>query len=164
MACRGVHFALTDDDAKRVLEAAGDDEELVELIQEDVEARWDTNWLAQSDKAWDAIHRCLTDGRLSFESSTPRHLCILGGRQLYEGDDYIVSYVAPEQVKQVAAAIADIDEQWMRERYFTIPEADYGFPITEDDCGYTWSWFLGVQALFQKAAATGRAVIFTVDQ
>src|SRR5215470_7370445 len=105
MACRGVYFALTDEDAKRVLAAAGDDDALIELIQEDIEARWDTNWLAETDKAWDAIHRCLTDGRLSFESSTPRHMCVLGGRQLYEGDDYIISFVAPDQVKEVAAAI-----------------------------------------------------------
>jgi hypothetical protein len=164
MACRGVHFALTDEDAKRVLAAAGDNEALIELIQEDIESRWDTDWLAETDKAWDAIHRCLTDGRLSFASSTPRHLCILGGRQLYDGDDYIVSFITPEQVKEVARAIADIDEAWMRARYFAIPASDYGCPLTDDDCGYTWSLFQGVQALYQKAAAAGRAVMFTVDQ
>ena len=91
-------------------------------------------------------------------------MCVLGGRQLYEGDNYIVSFVTPEQVKQVSAAIADIDEAWMRERYFAIPASDYGTPLTEDDCGYTWSWFEGVQALYHKAAASGRAMMFTVDQ
>jgi hypothetical protein len=164
MACRGVHFALTDEDARRVIETAGDDEALIEFIQEDIEARWDTDWLAETDKAWDAIHRCLTDGTLSVEPGTLRQMCVLGGRQLYEGADYIVSFVAPEQVKQVAAAIADIDEPWIRERYFAIDATDYGSPLTDDDCGYTWSWFKGVQALFQKAAASGRAVMFTVDQ
>jgi len=96
MACRGVYFALTDEDAKRVLAVAGD---------------------AETDKAWDAMHRCLTDGRLSFEADTPRAMCVLGGRQLHDGDDYIVSFVTPEQVRQVAAAIRDIDETWMRQRY-----------------------------------------------
>jgi hypothetical protein len=91
-------------------------------------------------------------------------MCVLGGRQLHEGDDYIVSFVAAEEVKQVAAAIVDIDEAWMRGRYFAIPASDYGCPLTEDDFDYTWSWFSGVQALYQKAAASGRAVMFTVDQ
>ena len=164
MACRGVHFALTDEDAKRVLAAAGDDEALIGIIQEDIESRWDTDWLAETDKAWDAIHRCLTDGRLAFDSSTPQHMCILGGRQLYEGDDYIVSFLTPEQVKQVATAIGNIDEAWMRDRYIAIPASDYGSALSEDDCGYTWSWFEGVQALYKKAAASGRAMMFTVDQ
>jgi len=164
MACRGVFFALTDEDAKRVLATAGDDDALIELIQEDIEERWDTDWLAETDKAWDAMHRCLTDGRLSFKSTTPRGMCVLGGRQLHKGSDYIVSLVTPDQVKQVAAAIADIDEAWVRERYFAIPASDYGCPLTEEDCGYTWSSFEGVRALYQKAAASGRAMLFTVDQ
>ena len=75
-----------------------------------------------------------------------------------------MSFVAPEQVKEVAAAIAHIDEAWMRRRYFAIPESDYGSELTEEDCGYTWGWFQGVQELFQKAASAGRAVMFTVDQ
>jgi len=52
----------------------------------------------------------------------------------------------------------------MRERYFAIPASDYECPLTEDDCGYTWSWFQGVQAFYQKAAASGRVVMLTVDQ
>ena len=164
MACRGVHFALSDEDPKRVLAAAGDDDALIDLIQEHIEARWDKEWLAESDKAWDAMHRCLTDGRLSFEATTPRGMCVLGGRQLYEGDDYIVSFVTSEQVKQVADAIREIDKTWIRQRYFAIPADDYGFPLSEEDCDYTWSWFQGVQALYQKAASAGRAVMFTVDQ
>ena len=73
-------------------------------------------------------------------------------------------FSTPEQVKQVAAAIADIDEAWMRERYFAIPSSDYGQPLSDEDCEYTWSWFQELQALFLKAAAAGRAVTFTVDQ
>jgi len=163
MACRGVHFALNDEDAGRVPAATGNDA-LLSVIQEDIENRWDEEWLAQSDKAWDAIHRCLTDGNLSFDSTTPRHRCILGGRQLYKGEHYMVSFVTPEQVKEVAETIRDIDEEWMRQRYFAIPAADYDHPLCEDDFGYTWGWFENVQALYQKAAAAGRAMIFTVDQ
>ena len=163
MACRGVHFALNDEDAGRVL-AATDDDALLSVIQEDIENRWDEEWLAQSDKAWDAIHHCFTDGTLTFKSATPRHRCILGGRQLFKGEHYIVSFVTPGQVKEVAEAVRNIDEEWMRQRYFAISAKDYERPLSEEDFGYTWSWFEGVQSLYQKAAAAGRAMIFTVDQ
>jgi hypothetical protein len=40
----------------------------------------------------------------------------------------------------------------------------YGGEIGEQDFGYTWTCFQDVRALYRKAAAGGRAVIFTVDQ
>lgn len=163
MACRGVHFALDANDATSVL-AAPDDRALLTVIQESIEERWDEEWLAQSDKAWDAIHRCLTDGTLSVKATTPRHRCILGGQQLHQGDSYVVSFVSPEQVQEVAEAIQALDETWMRTRYFAIPQSNYPHPLCEDDFQYTWAWFQHVRALYLKAATAGRAMIFTVDQ
>src|SRR4051812_34991553 len=43
MACRGVHFALTPDEMGRLI-AAGDDEALMAVIDE-IEDRWDRDWL-----------------------------------------------------------------------------------------------------------------------
>lgn len=163
MACRGVFFALNDDDAQRLLAAAGDDRGHRTTVDE-IEDKWDEEWLAETDKAWDALHRCLSDGRLNFEALTHRAMCVLGGQQLYGGDNYIVSLLTPEQVKQVAAAIRDIDEAWIRNRCFSIPADDDELPISQADCLYTVSYFEGVQALDQKAAMSGRAMIFTVDQ
>lgn len=110
------------------------------------------------------MHRCLGDGTLSFEPLSPLHKCVLGGRQLYGGDDYIMSFLTAPEVKEVAAAIRDLDEGWMRQKYFQIDPKSYGFPTTEEDFQYTWEWFQGVQALFQKAASKNRAVLFSVDQ
>jgi hypothetical protein len=162
MACRGVHFALTADEESRLLSAQGDAE--VMAVVEAVEETWDNDWFQETDKAWDAIHRCLTDGTLSYDSSTPLHKCILGGRQLHEGDDYIVAYLTAEDVRDVAAAIGDIDEGRMRRRYDTLSTTDYGDYVSDEDFEYTWSYFEGVQSFFRKAAESGRAVIFTVDQ
>lgn len=163
MACRGVFFALTDDEAARLL-AAPSDETLVEIIQEEIEERWDEEWLQETDKAWDAMHRCLTDGSLSIASISPLHRCVLGGRQLYDGDDYIVSFLTPPEVEEVAAALRPIDRAWMRERYARIDPTDYDEPLSEEDFEYTWEWFQGVQAFYRKAATGRRAVIFSVDQ
>ena len=57
MACRGVHFALTSQEDQRLL-AATNDAAVVEILQEEVEERWNEEWLYETDKAWDAIHRC----------------------------------------------------------------------------------------------------------
>ena len=164
MGCRGVHFALTDGDEQRLLSAAGDDDALLDLIQEEIEERGDKEWLQETDKAWDAIHRCLTDGTLSFAPKSARHKCILGGRRMYSGDDYIISYLTADEVREVAEAIAPITETALRERYFKIDESDYDEPVSEEDCGYTWDWFEPLKTFFAKAAAANRAVVFTVDQ
>jgi Domain of unknown function (DUF1877) len=162
MANRGVHFALTDAQTEAVL-AAKNDRELMSVIEE-IEEEWDKEYLAECDKAWDAIHRCLTDGSLLYESGEyPLNHCICGGQQLYQGEDYTVSFVSANQVKDVLAALDAITHTWFRERYFAIPQNDCGYELNEDDFEYTWQWFQQVRRLYQKAAVTNRAVIVTVD-
>jgi hypothetical protein len=163
MGCRGVHFALDEADAARI-GALTSDASLLEFIQEEIEERWDEEWLEQTDKAWDAIHRTLTDGTLSVEPATVLHKCILGGRHLYSGDDYIASYLSPKEVADVARAIAPLSKSWFRERYFSIAPDDYGSRVDEEDFEYTWSYFEPLKAFFAKAAAAGRVVVFTVGQ
>lgn len=164
MPCRGVHFALSDDDRANLLGAVGDDDALLYVIQEEIEEQWDRDWLCETDKAWDAIHRCLTDGTLADDDATPLHWCVLNGTQLYGGDDYIVSLVEPNRVPAVAGAVAKIDRDALRSRYDSIDPSDYGMPLSDEDFQYTWENFNDLRALFQKAAASGRAVVFTVDQ
>jgi hypothetical protein len=85
-------------------------------------------------------------------------LCILGGEQLHEGDDYFVSLLMPEQVKQVAEALRPIDKEWMRARYFKNDPEGYWLPdgLSEQDFEYTWDWFDGVQGFYRKAAEEGQ--------
>jgi hypothetical protein len=163
MAGRGVHFALTADQYDRLLAARGD-EQLMEVI-DGIEGVWDKEFLAESDKAWDAIHRCLTDGSLLYESGEyPLNHVICGGRQLFEGDASTVSLVTPEQVKDVASALEPINREWLRGRYFSLLKPDeYEYEIGDEDFEYTWHWFENVRELFRKAAASSRAVIFSVD-
>ena len=65
MACRAVHFSL-DADQVAALKAV-DEDERVECVQETFEEElWsaDASRAQETDKAWDAIHRSLTDGAL----------------------------------------------------------------------------------------------------
>ncbi len=64
MACRGVHFSL-DEPTALALKAIVDEQERLQCIQERIEEDYFKNhpeWLAETDKAWDWIHRVLTDG------------------------------------------------------------------------------------------------------
>jgi hypothetical protein len=163
MGCRGVHFAVTSAQA-RALRAAKSDRELMPLIEQ-IEGAWERPFLVESDKAWDAIHRCLTDGSLLYVSGDyPLNHCICGGRQLHRGRGYTVSFVSARQVKDVARALGKVTKAWMRRRYSLIDPEEYNeVEMGEEDFGYTWESFLDVRRFYRKAAEAGRAVIFTVD-
>lgn len=164
MAWRGVHFAVDEAMAARLL-AADNDAALKDIVIEEIEEAWDRDWLYQTDKAWEGIHRALTDGKLEYDNgSYPLNACILGGEQLHDDEDYIVAFVRPEQVAEVAEALKAIDRAALARGYAQIGADDYYGPEPgDDDFDYVWEWFEGLPNFFAKAAAAGRAVIFTVD-
>src|SRR5437667_3411323 len=119
MSARGVHFALTEADV-RELESRENDEARLEYVQEELEevffeTREDD--VAETDKAWDAIHRCLTDGSLSTSSGRPLELVVLGGRSLYSGDDYIMTLKRPEDVRAVLSHLTGVTKVSLRASY-----------------------------------------------
>jgi len=164
MSCRGVHFVLNHEQYRKIL-SAKTDESVIEIIQEEIEEEWDEEWLCETDKAWDAIHRCLTNGKLECnEKEYPLNAVILCGKQLHESDDYIISLVEPEEVSAVVDALQGIDKDALKEAYEKIDQKDYDGEIGEEDFEYTWEYFSDLPPLFSKAAKAGRAVIFSVDQ
>lgn len=164
MGARGVHFAVTTEQFALLLDATGEEDRLMSVV-EAIEEAWDGEFLAESDKAWDAIHRCLTDGSLSYESGEyPLNHVICGGRQLFKGDDRTVALVTPEQVRDVSSALEPMTKAWFREQYFSLlKQDDYNGEIGDEDFEYTWDWFENVRDLYRKAASADRAIIFTVD-
>jgi hypothetical protein len=163
MSRLGIHFALTDDDARRLREA-GEGDAVLGIVQE-FEKRGDVAWQARSDKAWDAMHRSLSNGSLfRDEGEYPLNRTVLGGKPLSDGVDHVVSYVSPKEVKDVAAALAALTETAFRARYDAIDPDDYDGEHGEEDFKATWGAFQSVRDLYKRAAADGRAVVFTVDQ
>lgn len=181
MSCRGVHFSITDEQ-RRALETAPDDAARIDYVKEVIEEAWDREHLQETDKAWDAIHRCLGDFPPETEQFYPQEgssrswawpddygayplkLCVLGGKKLIDDDtNYFIRLIEPGEVVDLARALERIDEAWMRKKYFhhcrgAWPE--YG----EEDFDYTWEWFGYLRAFFRRMAGNGRAIIFTVDQ
>lgn len=167
MSCLGVHFALTDDDVRELLTRSSDAERL-KFLQEELEVRYfeePQTFIAESDKAWDAMHRALTDGLLNYDGGEyPLSHVVLGGQSIYGGDDYIMSLKTPAQVKDIAAAILQYTQEQFRARYDSIDPGRYGLALSGEDFSYAWEWFQGVRQLYQIAASEGRHVLFSADQ
>jgi Domain of unknown function (DUF1877) len=167
MGCLGVHFAITPQEVA-ALKSIADERQRLDHLKETIEESYFDEcpeFVAESDKAWDAMHRALADGKLSWDGgSYPLNHAVLAGELLYTNTDYIMSLKDPKQVRDIAAALGSIDEQEFRRRYFEIDATDYGFDLTEEDFGYTWEWFQNVRDLYKKAAAEGRYVLFSADQ
>jgi Domain of unknown function (DUF1877) len=161
MACRGVFFALTSTQEEALVATRDDDE--VRAFVEDVESAWDEPWLCETDKAWDAMHRCLSDGTLgSGCRASALDMTVLGGGHHHEGDEYVVAHLRASEVVEVAAALETVTEEWMRQRYDRIDPSDYQGLLGDEDFAYTWYWFVQVQEFYRRAATAQRAVIFTV--
>jgi hypothetical protein len=101
----GVHFAITPGQERALL--AADDEghsDMVGELLEEIEETWHDDGLkVDTDKAWDAIHRCLTDGTLDPDGGEyPLSLAVLGGRHLH--DEYYVVYINAAQTRAATAA------------------------------------------------------------
>lgn len=163
MSGRGVHFAITPVQEEAIL-SANTDRKRMKLIEE-IEQAWERPFVCETDKAWNAIHRCLTDGTLLYVSGEyPLNHCICGGRQLFRGRDYTISYVSASQVRDVAAAMQAVDSDWMRQRYNQLDASEYDeVEIGDDDFEYTWENFTELTCFYRVAAENDRAVLFTVS-
>ncbi|WP_157667603.1 DUF1877 family protein [Comamonas serinivorans] len=161
--------AEEDEDEDEGEEGDGDEEgDAVQREVDALEAAWASlqaeGWLCETDKAWDPIHRCFCKGKLLYEGGeSPLNLLVCGGRQLSCNDDYTVSLVTADQVAAVAQAAAQVTREGLRQRYGQIKQRGYAHRLGEADFDDAWANFQDLTAFFARAAAAGRAVIFTVD-
>ena len=162
MAGSGVHLAIGEEVVSRLL-AAEDDAGVIAIVGR-IEANLDARYVFSTDRAWDALHRCLTDGTLALDAgSFPLSHAVLGGVQLCEDDGFLVSLVRPDQVPAVADALTPIDRDWLRRRYYSFEFPDYEGLRGEEDFDEAWHCVTGLAGFFQIAAHDHRSVIFTVD-
>lgn len=163
MGCLGGLRAITEeelDKLRAVPRAERVPDYLDEMVQEDS---------CELDKAWDAIHRALTDGKLEYGyKNSPGCLVILGGEVLrgnQQGEeDYIVVCKSPVEVRKVAEFLPSLTEEKFRELYFAIDEELYGYELCEDDFEYTWYYLKDSIPFWKNAAEKKLWVLFDVDQ
>lgn len=141
-----------------------DPQERYEWCEENLVDPAGSDSCVETDKAWDAIHRCLGNGELIYEAENyPLDHAILGGEILCDDAGLLLIYKTPEQVKDVARALATYTMDQLREAYFNLDPNDYTYRIGEEDWGYTADWFSGVPGLYARAAAANMGVIFSVE-
>jgi hypothetical protein len=192
MACLGLHLALTDEVARGLLSLQSDDDivnRIHELEEQYVPDDGEPEWSYASEKAWDAIHRCMSGGSLRsgegplaklvkawgvIRSCTtggslrigegPLAKLVLGGRQLHQGDEYIVSAITPAEAMEAAAAAYKIDKPDMKQRYDRMAPDYQKELVSIDDFEDTWQHFQSLREFLDRAGRSGRWVVFSVDQ
>ena len=167
MGCLGVHFSLSQEEVEQI-RAIEDEAARVEYLHEVIEEEYFSKHpdrKAESDKAWDAMHRTLSDGELTWDGGEyPLNHVVLGGELLYTESDFIMVLKSPTQVRDVAAVLPSVTEEEFRRRYFLIESESYGASLSEEDFAYTWEWFQNVRDFWMNAANESRYVLFTADQ
>lgn len=144
------------------------EEERIDYVKEVLEERYfdeQPQWVAELGKAWDALHRSLTDGDLAFDNGDfPLNHVILGGEVLCNNENYIIVLKTKEQVAIIADAVSKLSKEELSKKYFLLDPDKYDGSMTADDFDYTWQWFEDSKNFWQKAAEENRSVLFTVDQ
>jgi hypothetical protein len=164
MSCLGVHFVLSDADVATLLDLETDEARLTYVRDVLEERELGGPGAAQSDKAWDAMHRALGDGELTLEGGDyPLSYVVLGGESLYESEDFLMTLKTPAEVRDIARALRELSEQDFRQRYDRLGP-DYDGEVGDEDFAYTWEWLQGVRELYIRAAEQGQSVLFTADQ
>jgi len=167
MSCLGVLFSL-DKEAVGKLKSFESDEERLDYLQMEIEEEYFNKYpdkLCELDKAWDAIHRTLTDGKLEWTNGDyPLNHVILGGEILYFQQDYIMTLKTPDQVKDIFKNFDLVTKDIFRNRYFEIDKNLYGVDTTDEDFDYTWTWFSQSRNFWKQASEENRYVLFTADQ
>jgi hypothetical protein len=167
MSCLGVLFSL-DKTTVDKLKSFSSDEDRLDYLQMGIEEEYFSKYpdkVCELDKAWDAIHRTVTDGKLEWDNgSYPMNHFILGGEILYSEQDYIMTLKTPEQVHDIFKSFESVTKDSFKNNYFKIDKDLYGFETTEEDFEYTWTWFSESRDFWSQASEEQRYVLFTADQ
>lgn len=166
MGCLGVHFALSEDESDALWDRyeAEDDDGVLELVQV-IEERAQKSHRQETDKAWDAIHRVLSDGTLDPQKGEwPLKGAVLGGEHFYFRDDWIVVFVGDDEVKEISTALEGVTRDWFAARFATLRGKGYYGSADAEDLEYTWHWFEKMRDFYRRTAKEGRAILFSADQ
>lgn len=180
MGCLAVLFALNEQDVEKLRSV--DRKDRADYMHAEIEELFFDSfpeYMCELDKAWDAMHRMLTDGNLNFENRFPPFSnVIFGGELLYgvmrdnsgkiiipegEEDEYMI-LKTPKQAAEIAQALPHKTKDACRNCYYTIDAEDYGQEPDEEDFEYTWEYLQDSLDFWKKAAAEQRYVLFTVDR
>jgi len=160
---RGFHLALAREHAKTLF-GLKDDESIRKFLEE-LKARPDmkkSGRMLDIGTLWDPIHRCLTEGQLDPAAGDfPLNTAILGGKQLLKGSDYTAVLIRPDMTNFIADALAELEEDDLRKKFFALKGGSYDQPIDEKHFMEMWLRLQDLKVFFSAAAENMEAVVFT---
>lgn len=162
MVGRGYHIALGREHAKRLF-GLKEDRAILQFLEElkaspEIEK---SGRLLDTGTAWDAIHRCLTEGELDPAGGDfPLSHAVLGGKQLHQGTDYAAVLVRPDTTRFIADALAEVEVDAFRKKFFALSPESYQSPLSEKQFTEIWLALLNLKVFFEAAAENLEAVVF----
>jgi hypothetical protein len=160
---RGSHIALAREHAKTLFGLK--DDESIRRFLADLQARPDmkkSGRVLETGIFWDPIHRCMTDGELDPAGGDfPLNHAILGGKQLLKGADYTAVLIRPDMIRFIADALAELEEEELRKKFFALGSTSYKEPIDEKHFMQMWLMLKDLKVFFEAAAENMEAVVFT---
>ncbi len=163
MVGRGYHIALGREHAKRLF-GLKEDQAILQFLEElkADPAMKKSGRLLDSGTAWDAIHRCLTEGELDASAGDfPLSHAVLGGKQLHQGDDYAAVLVRPDMTRFIADALAEVGEDDFRKKFFALNPQSYNQRIGEKEFTEVWLALQNLKVFYEAATENLEAVVFT---
>jgi hypothetical protein len=104
----------------------------------------------------------LTEGELDPAAGDfPLNHAVLGGKQLLKGADYTAVLIRPDMTRFIADALAELDEEELRKRFFALKSDSYQQPIDEKHFMQMWLMIQDLKVFIEAAAENLEAVVFT---
>ena len=159
----GYHIALAREHAKTLF-GIKEDAALRKFLEE-LKDRPDmkrSGRVLESGVLWDPIHRCLTEGELDPTGGDfPLNHAVLGGKQLHQAADYTAVLIRPDMTRFIADALAELEEDDVRKKFFALSKDSYKPPIDEKHFMEMWLMVQDLKVFFEAAAENMEAVVFT---
>jgi uncharacterized protein DUF1877 len=160
---RGFHIALAREHAKTLFGLK--DDGAIRKFLDELKARPDmkkSGRLLDTGVLWDPIHRCLTEGELDPAGGDfPLNTAVLGGKQLLKGTDYTAVLIRPDMTRFIADALADLEEDDIRKKFFALNSGSFKGAIDEKHFMEMWLMLQNLKVFFEAAAENMEAVVFT---
>jgi hypothetical protein len=160
----GMHFALSDEQAARLLAARGDNDALQAIIDELEEGG--ARARRSTDKAWEPISCALApSGSERDPDDWPWTGVIVGAEELQAAEsDMMVGYTPPDKVAEVAEALEDLRKEGdFPDAYEAMPEELRNPEYGGEECEYAQANLDDLTDFFVEAAALRAHVIFHVN-
>jgi hypothetical protein len=159
----GCHIALAREHAKTLFGLK--DDGAIHKFLDELQKRPDmrkSGRILDTGTNWDPIHRCLTDGELdSTGGDFPLNHAVLGGKQLLKATDRTAVLVRPDMTRFIADALADLEEEAVRKKFFSLKPEPPSRQIDEKHFMEMWLMLQNIRVFFEAAADNLEAVVFT---